>query len=604
MRFKADFLKRKCTQCLTENHKSIVELCSCGVELCGKHGYFHIAKRHVKFSVELFKESNRMYVEVRTRDCSMVEGLLEVLKCKVLAESLTQTSHKGTVCMHVFKVFKEMARINNHISKITIYYKNTECCICSLQENMWLCVACGLIFCGRKRHNILGNEHGYKHFEETEHSLFIGLDMFDPKQLSIAAFCSFCGIFITNEIVNEIFSCRYVVNDECYTCHSQQIEDEREHKRIDSCKCGRKYSRMLKTENEKRHPGYVLAVIHAISYCILNVGSMHIFNDLVIRDKNHEFQNAFNEILAKMLSMHALGQNKYVFVDHIEELVNSSYDRAGEDVHMDAARFFRNFISLLKRLEKPENPSKSIAGLFSILVKSLITCGECKEKWERSEKVSILYLKPRQTVSEYFSIKQLDTECKCGAKTKTITSYLANIPSIITIRLKRPSNSILGDNVDHRIEREIHVPYRESDTRNDPISAREEEYHTKPLNKSEDFMNEESLFNSELIPLEIFEKMKSFFDKVPQTTHHQNTNPNGKKKTSFLNYRIRASVVHQNNIDNGYYFAQILDEREPSKNHTLDLESVLWNSFIDGVILRLPLFKEDSILLFYVLSNV
>ncbi|KAI5190996.1 hypothetical protein NEMIN01_1329 [Nematocida minor] len=595
MKFLAGFLKGKCMQCLVDDYKSIVEICSCGMELCEKHAFFHVFEQHNRFPIEISEENNRMYAVIRTKDCSMIEGLLEILKCKSLAEMSTHSAKEFGPCMHVFRVFKEMAKIANQISQIVVYYASSECCICSLQENKWMCIACGLVFCGRNRHNIKGCSHAYKHFEKTQHSLFITLDDFDPGNLNMLAFCCFCSVFIRDEIIHEIFSCRYIARSGCLSCDSVDIEKEKEKK---SCQLCRELH--FNAENftaEKRSPEHVLSIVQAISFCILSSGNVNIFNDLVIKESNCEFKNAVNEILAKMMSMHALRVNGYVFVDHIEELVNSSFERCDDDTQMDAARFFRNFMSLLKRIETGP-ASRKISNLFYILLRSSITCGECKEKWDRSEKVCILYLKPNQTVAEYFSIKQLDKPCKCGARTKTIASCLSNIPTILAVRLKRPANFILGENACPQIERELCIPYREYERRSDAVSAQDDSSTFNDTNTSDDETLKSDLITTDLISPDVFKKMQTFFNHSSDCTQKKNAPP--KEKTSFLTYRLKTSVVYQNNSHGGYYFTQILDERESSKSDNSGLDSVRWDTYIDGEIFKAPLFKADAILLFYV----
>ncbi|KAH9387230.1 uncharacterized protein NEMAJ01_2126 [Nematocida major] len=580
MKFRADFLEGKCTQCLVENYKSIVELCSCGVELCEKHGYFHLYKRHVKFPVEIHKENDITEVSLKANDLCMIEGFLELLKCKTIANSYVRSSKWSSPCMHTFKIFKEMGKVFYSNVPKTIYCKTSACSVCLLQENRWLCIACGLVFCGRKRHDLEGNEHAYAHFEETEHCLFVNIDALVRRRTCIVAFCSFCGVFVLDEIINKILACQYSIISGCYACKSQEsAKGSPDLGRKEGCKC----FQSLRAEKYQKSPGYALAVIHAISYGILSTGNMAIFNDLVIKEENNEFLNSFNEILVKVFCMHALKKYEYIFVDHIEEIVNNSYERSGEAIQMDAARFFRNFLSLLKRMERTDGKKASISGLFYVLVRSQITCGACKERWERSEKISIIYLKPRQSVSEYFSTKQLDAVCKCGAKTKIVTSCLANTPQIIAIRLKRPSNSILGNSSDHEIEKEIFIPCMEMDSRESAPQECEE------------------MLKSDLISSEVHNKMKDLF---VTTKEDDSLDENANSSQRILKYTLRASVAHQNNTRGRYYFSQILDEREFPKDQSVDIESVLWNTFIEGKICKLPFFKSDSTLLFYVRSEM
>ncbi|KAI5134467.1 hypothetical protein NEAUS06_1106 [Nematocida ausubeli] len=598
MKFLAGFLKGKCMQCLDSDYRNIVAICSCGAELCRKHAVFHIFEKHTQYPIEIIKENEKMYAQITTNDCFLIEGSLEVLKCKCLAACLIKKESVVPPCMHIFKVFKEMNRVANQISRMTIDYEESECCLCSLRKNRWLCIVCGLVFCGRQRYDMKGNSHAYKHFEGTEHSIFINLDDFDPSHLQMAAFCCYCGVFIIDEIIYEIFNCRYIGVSGCGICPGNSLNKSNKK----NCSiCSQKSTCMSLLKSPERSSGYALAVLHGISYAILSVGSMCIFNNMKIRDANTEFKNMVNEMLAKMIYMHVFGKNEYIFIDQIEHAINSEFVRYEEDALVDVARFFRNCMSMLKRNERPDCEEKNISNLFYILLRSSITCNVCREKWDRSEKVCILYLKPNQSISEFFSIKQLDKLCKCGAANKTVTSCLANIPSIITIRLKKPGNYILGENATSTIEKELCIPYRESERRSEHAQVYPQRVFENRMDEEENLHDIGSVFISDLLPPDVFEKMKMFFvknqtrsQKRPKSMFQQG------RKESFLSYKLKAAVIYQNNPSGGYYFAQMLDERSFLNNHDADIEKVLWTTFIDGKIDQLPLFKDDAILLLYV----
>ncbi len=51
-----------------------------------------------------------------------------------------------------------------------------HCRSCDLTENLWLCLTCGLLGCGRQQFGGLGgNGHGLKHWEETRHPVAVKL---------------------------------------------------------------------------------------------------------------------------------------------------------------------------------------------------------------------------------------------------------------------------------------------------------------------------------------------------------------------------------------------------------------------------------------------
>jgi ubiquitin carboxyl-terminal hydrolase 5/13 len=58
-----------------------------------------------------------------------------------------------------------------------------HCSRCELKENLWLCLTCGSLGCGRKQYGGVpgGNGHGLNHFEETRHPISVKLGTITPE---------------------------------------------------------------------------------------------------------------------------------------------------------------------------------------------------------------------------------------------------------------------------------------------------------------------------------------------------------------------------------------------------------------------------------------
>ena len=51
-----------------------------------------------------------------------------------------------------------------------------KCVDCDLKSNLWLCLECGSVGCGRKYHDGTGgNNHGIDHFNSSGHNVSIKL---------------------------------------------------------------------------------------------------------------------------------------------------------------------------------------------------------------------------------------------------------------------------------------------------------------------------------------------------------------------------------------------------------------------------------------------
>ena len=57
-----------------------------------------------------------------------------------------------------------------------------HCSSCDLKENLWLCLTCGSLGCGRKQFGgVDGNGHGLAHFEASGHAISVKLGTITPE---------------------------------------------------------------------------------------------------------------------------------------------------------------------------------------------------------------------------------------------------------------------------------------------------------------------------------------------------------------------------------------------------------------------------------------
>ena len=57
-----------------------------------------------------------------------------------------------------------------------------HCSKCDLKENLWLCLTCGSLGCGRQQFGGFGgNGHGLQHYEETHHPVSVKLGTITPE---------------------------------------------------------------------------------------------------------------------------------------------------------------------------------------------------------------------------------------------------------------------------------------------------------------------------------------------------------------------------------------------------------------------------------------
>jgi hypothetical protein len=57
-----------------------------------------------------------------------------------------------------------------------------HCSQCDLKENLWLCLICGSLGCGRQQYGAAGgNGHGLQHFQDTGHGVSVKLGTITPE---------------------------------------------------------------------------------------------------------------------------------------------------------------------------------------------------------------------------------------------------------------------------------------------------------------------------------------------------------------------------------------------------------------------------------------
>uniref|UniRef100_A0A673YMG5 BRCA1-associated protein n=1 Tax=Salmo trutta TaxID=8032 RepID=A0A673YMG5_SALTR len=101
-----------------------------------------------------------------------VMELTELPKCTVCLERMDESVNVvlTTLCNHSFHSLC-LQRWEDVSCPVCRYCQTPEpveenkCFECGVQENLWICLICGHIVCGR-----YVNRHAYKHFEETQHT--------------------------------------------------------------------------------------------------------------------------------------------------------------------------------------------------------------------------------------------------------------------------------------------------------------------------------------------------------------------------------------------------------------------------------------------------
>ncbi len=72
-------------------------------------------------------------------------------------------------------------------------YNLDHCGSCDLSTNLWLCLTCGNVGCGRKQFDGSGgNNHGIAHYEHTKHPLVVKLGTITAEGTA-SIYCYLCN---------------------------------------------------------------------------------------------------------------------------------------------------------------------------------------------------------------------------------------------------------------------------------------------------------------------------------------------------------------------------------------------------------------------------
>jgi uncharacterized UBP type Zn finger protein len=100
-----------------------------------------------------------------------------------------------------------------------------HCTSCTLKENLWLCLTCGSLGCGRAQYgagNLSGNGHGLKHYEDTKHPVSVKLG-------TISAEGAAGKTFVDHKRRSMVMlTCTLATSADiyCYACNDARIDPE------------------------------------------------------------------------------------------------------------------------------------------------------------------------------------------------------------------------------------------------------------------------------------------------------------------------------------------------------------------------------------------
>ena len=105
----------------------------------------------------------------------VVDGVLQAMTF-ARQEEVKAWEQELTACEHTLCLEQQEAR---QIASQDL----GQCSMCDLKENLWLCLECGALNCGRSQFGgVGGNSHGLAHAKESGHGVAVKLGSITPRR--------------------------------------------------------------------------------------------------------------------------------------------------------------------------------------------------------------------------------------------------------------------------------------------------------------------------------------------------------------------------------------------------------------------------------------
>ncbi|KAK7207236.1 hypothetical protein BZA70DRAFT_270788 [Myxozyma melibiosi] len=128
-------------------------------------------------NVELDKESGKL--------SDVVNGVMTSLSSNKQSE-VKAWEEEISPCEHTLLLAQDEA-------KVLADQELAHCSQCELKENLWLCLQCGALGCGRQQFGgVGGNGHGLAHFDQTHHPVSVKLGSITPDGTA-DVYCYLCN---------------------------------------------------------------------------------------------------------------------------------------------------------------------------------------------------------------------------------------------------------------------------------------------------------------------------------------------------------------------------------------------------------------------------